>query len=142
MEFQKKNQQNPYLSFHLCQLILTKKYFSYLDLFLPMKFESQSIGTVNQNLKFHSETVREKTRPVFVAYRFCRCQKYKKAQYEIKSYRGPALARVQPVNAPVDFWLFICTTISQLTIYAYTNKFFFNFSCMFLNPNNFFQFEF
>ena len=57
MDFQKKNQQETYLSFHLCPVILTEKYFSCLDLFLPMKFESQLIGTVNQNWKFHSEIV-------------------------------------------------------------------------------------
>ena len=65
MEFQKKNQQKPYLSFHLCPVILTEKYFSCLDLFLPMKFESQLIGTVNQNWTFHSETFRGKNKACF-----------------------------------------------------------------------------
>ena len=40
-----------------------------------------------------------------------------------------------------DFWLFHCVVVSLFFHLKLSNKYFFNFSCMFLNSNNLFQFE-
>ena len=98
MEFQKKNQQKPYLSFHLCQVILTEKYFSCLDLFLPMKFESQLIGTVNQNWTFHSEIFRGKNKACFWSIGSADVKNIRKLNIKSKINYKP----VQRVNAPTE----------------------------------------